>query len=153
MACISRCTRTAPCLWCNLQVCILNWVIGPRHILVVITIFIILSLPGRLRLRRVLLLLLLGCGRCGSLPGVGSSSLHIVHVDLVVLFFALDFLAVVYIYGEIIWLIFQLFTFHFLLLGRCSRLLRTALFLSTFLFSVIFDVVHVFTVIETVVIV
>lgn len=136
----------------NLQIGIFDWVVGSRHVLIIVSV-VLLVLPLIHSSSLAVLLLLLLLHLRGRLPRVLLGAANVIHINFVVFLLTLDFLTIIDVHGEIVRLVLQFFTLH-LFLSCCSRwFLGTGFLLANVIIGVIFSIIDVLAVVELIVVV
>lgn len=137
----------------NLQIGIFDGVVSSWNIFIIISILIIIFLSTYYLILCTLLLLLLL--RLLSLTICLVTSPYIIHIDLIVFFFRLNFLTIININCKIIWLIFKFFSFDLFFLILSSRFgpCRYSNFFCLTSIFIIFYFINIFTVIECIIII
>lgn len=138
--------------WRHLQIGIFNRVVCARYIFIVICIIFFVLLPVNSSTGIILLLLLL-LWLTSCLGRILLCSTDIVHVNFIVFLFTFDFFAVININSQIIWLIFKFLSFNFFLLSGLSWLGWTWFFFVGLSIWIIFNIVNIFTIIESFIII
>lgn len=138
--------------WRHLQIGIFNRVVCARYIFIVICIIFFVLLPVNSSTGIILLLLLL-LWLTSCLGRILLCSTDIVHVNFIIFLFTFYFLAVINIYSQVVWLIFKFLSFYLFRLSCLSWLWWTWFLFIGLSVWIIFNIVHIFTIIESLIII